>query len=164
MCMSQTGSVLNPITIVVYSPLSRGTIMSCLRRSETSWGRSGFDPRPGSRFHCPPIIHVFFHRLSRIKGPRTNRGLILWWNRGISLLSLQISPASRSNLNPPDPQLMTGSMTWIRNGLIALTDLRYYILQNLLTNQSRPFRLPKLHRPTPHQLVQSSPLLHVYNL
>ena len=51
--------------------------MSCLRRSEASGGRSGFDPRPGSGFHCPTHYSFFFHRLSRIKGPRKNRGLIL---------------------------------------------------------------------------------------
>ena len=55
---------------------------------------------------------------------------------------------------------MTGSMNWIRSGLIALIDLRHCFSQNLLTSQSRPFRLPKLHRPTPHQLVLSSLPLH----
>ena len=55
MGMSQTGTGLNRITIVAESPLSQGTIVSCLRRSETSWGQSEFDPRP-----APPIIHVFF--------------------------------------------------------------------------------------------------------
>ena len=65
--------------------LSRGTIVSCLR-SEASWERSGFDPKPGSGFHCPTHYSCFFHRLSRIKDPRKNRGLILWWNRGITNL------------------------------------------------------------------------------
>ena len=58
--------------------------MCCLRRSEASGGRSGFDPRPGSGFHCP-THYSFFHRLSRIKGRRKNRGLIMWWNRGVKL-------------------------------------------------------------------------------
>ena len=31
----------------------------------------------------PPFL-LFLHRLSTIKGPRKDQGLILWWNRGIS--------------------------------------------------------------------------------
>ena len=42
------------------------------------------DPTPGSRFHFPAHFSDFSHRLSRNKCPRTNRGLILWWNRGIN--------------------------------------------------------------------------------
>ena len=49
--------------------------MTCLRLPE--------DNRRTGCSISPPIIHVFFHRLSRIKGPRTDRGLNVWWNWGI---------------------------------------------------------------------------------
>ena len=36
----------------------------------------------------PHPLFMFLHRLSRIKVLRTNQGLILWWNRGISYSAL----------------------------------------------------------------------------
>ena len=40
-------------------------------------------PSSGSRFHFSSHFFRFFFTDS--KGPRTNRGLILWWNRDISV-------------------------------------------------------------------------------
>ena len=54
-------------------------------------------------------------------------------------------------------------MSWIRNGLIALIGLRHRFSPSLLTGQSLPFKLPKLHRPTLHQLVQSRLLHHLHD-
>ena len=51
-------------------------------------------------------------------------------------------------------------MSWLRSGLVVLIDLRHCFSPNLLTNQSLPFKLLKLHQPTLHQLVQSR-LLHL---
>ena len=52
---------------------------------ETNHNRDnlGLIPDLGQDSIFPTIFHGFFHRLSRVKGPRRNRGLILWWNRGI---------------------------------------------------------------------------------
>ena len=94
------------------------------------------------------MTRAFYNLLVRVQDLTRGRTRKLP-QRSLSLVNLQISPASRSKPNLPDPQLMTRSMNWIRSGLIALIDLKHCFSQNLLTSQSRPFRLPKLYRPTP---------------
>ena len=58
-------------------PEQSGTVWGLLRHPEVD-----LNYIPG--FDIDSVFHHFFHRLSMIKGHRQDRGLILWWNRGIN--------------------------------------------------------------------------------
>ena len=59
------------------------------------------------------------------------------------LINLQRSPANQLIPSPPDPQLMPGSMSWIKSYQTALTDLKHCFSPELLINQSPLSKLLK---------------------